>query len=78
MRFGTVFVMESERLVRKIGRTDVTLEEFDRQKSVQAKKGAVDRFSLGFSTLFLNRTTFSGIITGGPIVGREQLGTYGD
>ena len=67
---------ESERLVRKIRRTPITLEEFDKQRSVQAKKGTVDRFSLGFSTLFLNRTAFSGVITGGPIGGRKQSGTY--
>ncbi|MCY4577268.1 MAG: DNA adenine methylase [Candidatus Kaiserbacteria bacterium] len=67
---------ENERLVRKIMKTLITLDEFDKQKVIQSKKDSVDLFTLGFSTLFLNRTTFSGIISGGPIGGRKQSGAY--
>ncbi|APO48128.1 hypothetical protein BS614_08780 [Paenibacillus xylanexedens] len=31
---------------------------------------------LGFAGLFLNRTSFSGILKGGPLGGKEQLSTY--
>ena len=67
---------ENEQLVRKIMGTLITLDEFDRQKVVQSKKDSVDLFTLGFSTLFLNRTTFSGVISGGPIGGRKQSSMY--
>ena len=67
---------DSERLVRKIQRTPITLDEFDKQKSIQKRKADADLFVLGFSTLFLNRTTFSGIISGGPIGGRRQVSQY--
>ena len=67
---------DSGRLIRKIKRTLITLEEFDKQKKVQVEKSQSDLFDLGFSTFFLNRTTFSGIISGGPIGGRSQSGGY--
>ena len=67
---------ENKRLAQKIKRTAITLDEFDKQKSIQTRKDKVGLFTLGFSTLFLNRTAFSGIISGGPIGGRKQLGPY--
>jgi DNA adenine methylase len=55
--------------------TPVTLEEWHKQRAVQHRK-RVSILKLGFSTLFLNRTNRSGILTGGVIGGLEQLGAY--
>lgn len=59
----------------KILRTEVTMEEWHRQRAVQAQRSAT-LFDLGFSTFFLNRTNRSGIIKGGVIGGKQQSGQY--
>lgn len=63
-------------LCELIDKTDVNLENWYKLKEVQNYKYKVDLLNLGFSTLFMNRTNRSGIITGGPIGGYEQLGEY--
>lgn len=56
--------------------TPVTLETWYKEKEKQTKKSSLDLLSLGFSTFFLNRTNRSGIINGGVIGGKGQLGNY--
>lgn len=63
-------------LCRMIEETPITIEEWRRQKNIQRNKDSVELLELGFSTLFLNRTNRSGIITAGPIGGVEQNGDY--
>lgn len=65
-----------ERLIEKIIDTPITIEEWQRQKEIQYNKSNADLFELGFSTLFLNRTNFSGIIKAKPIGGITQNGPY--
>jgi len=60
---------------QRIEETEVTIEEWNRQKAVQNDLHA-DIFDLAFSTFFLNRTNRSGIIKGGVIGGKEQLGKW--
>lgn len=66
----------TEDLCRRIRDIGVTVDEWERQKKVQAKKCDADLLELGFSTFFLNRTNRSGIINGGIIGGREQSGDW--
>lgn len=66
----------TNRLIERIQATDITLEEWRRQKKVQENKKKANLVDLGFSTLFLNRTNRSGILTGGMIGGIEQEGEY--
>lgn len=66
----------SRALCNKIAETDISLDEWERQKSVQLQKDDADLFDLGFSTLFLNRTNRSGIISGGVIGGKSQSGNW--
>lgn len=54
---------------------EVTMPEWHRQREIQADASA-DHLTLGFSTLFLNRTNRSGILRGGVIGGKAQLGNY--
>lgn len=66
----------SSKLCERIKETDVTIEEWRKQREYQTKKKTADLFDLGFSTLFLNRTNRSGIINAGVIGGKNQLGDY--
>ena len=59
-----------------IQKTDITLDEWNRQFEIQKRKNEVDLLALGFSTFFLNRTNRSGIINARPIGGLNQEGDY--
>ncbi|GFZ84667.1 methylase [Compostibacillus humi] len=74
--FWNCIKYQSERLIDKIINTDITMEEWYKQKEIQDNKELADEFDLAFSTLFLNRTNRSGIIKGGVIGGKNQDGNY--
>lgn len=64
-------------LIEMINTTDVTMDEWYRQREIQEQKETIDLLSLAYSTLFLNRTNRSGIIIkAGVIGGKEQTGKY--
>jgi len=67
---------DTDKFCRKIKKTDITIENRNKFKKIQKKKETAPLFELGFSTFFLNRTNYSGIIDGGVIGGREQKGNY--
>ncbi|MFY3307792.1 DNA adenine methylase [Achromobacter ruhlandii] len=62
-------------LCAKIESTEVTIEEWHRQRDVQASARA-QSLALGFSTFFLNRTNRSGILKAGVIGGLSQAGEW--
>lgn len=62
-------------LCERIERAEVNMDEWYRQRRVQTD-GRSSMLSLGFSTLFLNRTNRSGILRGEVIGGKEQTGNY--
>lgn len=66
---------DPEALCKLIRDTPVTVEEWRRQKAVQAA-AAPDRLDLAFSTFFLNRTNRSGILGAGIIGGKKQTGKW--
>ncbi|HAA16070.1 MAG TPA: DNA methyltransferase [Cytophagales bacterium] len=74
--FWYSLIHETDRLIERIITTPVTVEEWDRQRHIQSIKNTVELLDLGFSTFFMNRTNRSGIILGGIIGGRGQLGQY--
>ena len=61
---------ETEELCRMINDVPVTMDTWQVQHELQKHK------ELGFSTFFLNRTNRSGILNGGVIGGKNQLGTW--
>lgn len=65
-----------EKLCRLIVDTPVTIDVWNIQREVQRHKETVDLLTLGFSTFFLNRTNRSGILSGGVIGGKEQIGEF--
>ncbi|WP_409306135.1 DNA adenine methylase [Pectobacterium sp. B1J-3] len=68
---------DTERFVKKIIDTEVTLDEWYKQREIQKNKNQAESFELGFSTFFMNRTNRSGIILkAGVIGGFHQSGKY--
>lgn len=55
--------------------TPITVDEWYKQKEILRSRQQTD-LEMGFAFLFLNRTSFSGIMNGGIIGGREQNGKY--
>lgn len=75
--FWNSVVNDTERFCRKIRNTEVSIESWKKQKKIQKNKdNEKDLLKLGFSTFFLNRTNYSGIIGGGMIGGTLQSGKY--
>ncbi|HFQ5079679.1 DNA adenine methylase [Vibrio vulnificus] len=64
----------TDELCELIRDTDVTIDEWQRQKQIYAEES--DVLKLGFATFFLNRTNRSGILKAGVIGGLEQKGNY--
>lgn len=53
-----------------------SITEWDRQHDIYINSDQYTVLERGFATLFLNRCNVSGVISGGPIGGRQQDGTY--
>lgn len=67
----------TEKLIDLIESTPVTIESWYEQKEINKKyKNYQNSIENGFSTLFLNRTNHSGIISAGPMGGYDQKGKY--
>ena len=64
-------------VVDMITNTQVTVNEWHRQKTIYLAQDKSDVLALGFATFFLNRTNRSGIIKGAGIIGgMKQDGPY--
>lgn len=70
-------VNNTDELCKLIEGTPITTTEWEKQKQILSNKsGESDVVLLGFATLFLNRTNFSGVLNGGMIGGKNQTGNY--
>lgn len=67
---------ETEALCNLIRETHINMDIWSEFKEMQKNKENVPLLELGFSTLFLNRTNRSGIISAGVIGGKNQNGNY--
>lgn len=65
----------TDALCKLVQDTPLTMDEWRRQRAIAADRDA-DVVSRGFATFFMNRTNRSGIITGGPIGGYSQAGSW--
>lgn len=74
--FWRAILTETERFIQKINQTQITVEEWRKQKIIYTTLNKKYSFELGFATFFLNRTNRSGILSAGPIGGYEQTGNY--
>ena len=69
---------DTEWFIEAINNTEITLAVREQQRKVYNELKNFDAYShdLAFATFFLNRVNYSGILTGGPIGGKEQKGKY--
>ena len=69
---------DTEWFIEAINNTEITLAVREQQKNIYNKLKDSYGYShdLAFATFFLNRVNYSGILTGGPIGGKEQKGKY--
>ncbi|MES2756905.1 MAG: DNA adenine methylase [Pseudomonadota bacterium] len=74
--FWSCVLYHTEEFCERVITTEVTIEEWHRQRLVYFSTDFTDVVSKGFATLFLNRTNRSGIIKAGVIGGLGQTGTY--
>lgn len=75
--FWKAILKHTNQFVKKIETTEVTVDEWYRQREIQQNKGLADEMDLAFSTFFLNRTNRSGVILkAGMIGGQKQDGAY--
>ena len=66
----------TDEFIELIKKTQVTIEEWHKQKDIFLNKDSNKLLELGFATFFLNRTNRSGILKAGPIGGYNQTGNY--
>jgi len=75
--FWNAVLNQTSEFIERISETEITLEEWHRQKAVQNNAVNAAKIDLAFSTFFLNRTNHSGVIyRGGVIGGLSQTGNY--
>jgi len=67
---------EPRMLARRIKDSRVTMTAWHRHRKCFLASDTSDPISLGFATLFMNRTNRSGILTGGVIGGKDQGGPW--
>jgi DNA adenine methylase len=73
--FWKAITEDTDRFIRRIRETPITINEWYRQREVYRQKDT-DLYDLGFATFFLNRTNRSGILDGGVIGGINQTGKW--
>lgn len=73
--FWQTAVFEPDPLCERILKTEITMEEWERQRLILKDTNAGQQ-DLAFAVLFLNRTNRSGILKGGVIGGKAQTGNY--
>jgi len=74
--FWHAVLNHTDELCNRIDGTEVSIDEWHKQRRVYSEISANNTVERGFATLFLNRTNRSGIIKAGVIGGLEQKGEY--
>ena len=69
-------INHTDEFIQLIKETQITIEEWHKQKEIFINKDGTNLLRLGFATFFLNRTNRSGILKAGPIGGYNQTGNY--
>ena len=75
--FWDAVLNRTDDFIKKIETTEVTMDEWYKQREIQQNKDDAEDFELAFSSFFLNRTNHSGVILkAGVIGGYAQNGNY--
>lgn len=75
--FWNACLNSSEKFCQIIDECTIDLGTWDSQRRIYLHPFDYTALEVAFSTFFLNRCNVSGIISGGPIGGRNQKGAYG-
>lgn len=62
--------------IEYIEQMPITIDSWELQKNIYKNMQNHSIIDIGFATFFLNRCNYSGIIKGGPIGGKQQLGNW--
>lgn len=73
--FWDAVLHQTDALINLIRNTPVTIDERLRQKEIYSNKESAPLLD-GFSTLFLNRVNYSGVLFAGPLGGNSQSSAY--
>lgn len=74
--FWSSILNQTEEFCSLVLQAELTIEEWERQKSVQKSISSHNTLEVGFSSFYLNRCNRSGILSGGVIGGKKQTGTW--
>ena len=74
--FWTAVVNRPTEFTKLLREVELSVDEWERQRSTYLTAARDDYLNLGFATFYLNRTNRSGILNGGPIGGKDQTGNY--
>lgn len=74
--FWWAVLNQSAKLQERILRTNVTLAVREEQRAILAAPAQYPLLDLAFAAFFVNRTSRSGILSGGVIGGKNQSGKY--
>ena len=72
--FWDCVVNKTDELCSRLAECCITVEERDKQVKILQHLDSHSTIDIGFAALFLNRTNISGILSAGPIGGRDQTG----
>lgn len=67
---------DTDKFIAKIRRTNIDIQEWEKQRKIYSRCDASNLLKLGFSAFYLNRCNYSGVIKGGPIGGLKQEGKW--
>lgn len=73
--FWDVVVHRNKEFLELLDSVPITAREWERQKKTYNAR-PTDKLILGFSSFYLNRTNYSGILNGGMIGGKNQTGEW--
>ena len=74
--FWRAVLEESDKLIQLIRETDISVEEWYKQRKIYQTCSNKYSIELAFAAFYLNRTNRSGILNAGPIGGYAQNGNY--
>lgn len=74
--FWYAVLNEPKKLIKKIQDTPITIDEWEKQRTIYKSPQKQYSLELAFAAFFMNRCNFSGVLKGGAIGGRNQLGKY--
>lgn len=75
--FWKAIMMDPEEICSRIQKTQINVKNWNAAQDIQKNKKRANILDLGFSTFFLNRTNYSGILNAGMLGGKNQTSRYG-